>query len=119
MTMIPPIGSIPGVGEGVSAAAWKIPSLPGLDGAPVGGDGAPKVGGGQGAGFGDLLTRALDGVNDKQVEAAQASRDLALGTADPTKAVVALEQAKLTMQFAATVRTKTVEAIQDIFRTQI
>ena len=42
------------------------------------------------------------------------------GTAsDPTTAVVAVERAQLAMQLASQLRTKGVEALQDIFHTQV
>jgi flagellar hook-basal body complex protein FliE len=46
--------------------------------------------------------------------------NLAAGTAaDPSAAVMAIERARLAMQLAAQVRTKGVEALQEIFHTQI
>ena len=55
-----------------------------------------------------------------QVEAAHGAQELAAGTAqDPTAVVMAVERAQLSMQLAAQVRTKLVEAAQDIFHTQV
>ena len=45
---------------------------------------------------------------------------LAAGTAeDPTAVVMAVERAQLSMQLASQIRTKVVEAAQDIFHTQV
>ena len=48
------------------------------------------------------------------------SQALATGQAtDPTSVVMAVERAQLAMQLAAQIRTKAVEAAQDIFHTQV
>ena len=55
-----------------------------------------------------------------QNEAASASQALASGQAtDPTAVVMAVERAQLAMQLASQIRTKAVEAAQDIFHTQV
>jgi flagellar hook-basal body complex protein FliE len=67
-----------------------------------------------------MLGEQLGKLEDLQVNAADASRSLADGTAsDPTAAVVAVERAQLAMQLASQLRTKGVEALQDIFHTQV
>ena len=49
-----------------------------------------------------------------------ASQALATGQAtDPTAVVMAVERAQLAMQLAGQIRTKAVEAAQDIFHTQV
>ena len=49
-----------------------------------------------------------------------ASQALATGQAsDPTSVVMAVERAQLAMQLASQIRTKAVEAAQDIFNTQV
>ena len=53
-------------------------------------------------------------------EAADAAQALATGQAsDPTAVVMAVERAQLAMQLASQIRTKAVEAAQDIFHTQV
>ena len=48
------------------------------------------------------------------------SQALATGQAtDPTAVVMAVERAQLSMQLAGQIRTKAVEAAQDIFHTQV
>ncbi|MFL5826706.1 MAG: flagellar hook-basal body complex protein FliE [Thermoleophilaceae bacterium] len=74
----------------------------------------------QGGGFGGALGKAVSGLEQSQTDAAAASQSLADGTAaDPTNVVMAVERARLEMQMASQVRTKAVEAFQDIFHTQV
>ena len=85
-------------------------------------DGTPTTGAAQGAGggFGQMLSNQLGALEKTQNSAADASRSLADGTAtDPTQAVVAVERAQLSMQLASQLRTKGVEALQDLFHTQV
>ncbi len=85
----------------------------------IAGDGA-GAGTTQPGGFGDMLGQALGSVAADQQHAAQAARDLATGqAADPTAVVMAVERAQLSMQMAAQIRTKAVEAAQDIFHAQV
>src|SRR5262245_463333 len=73
-----------------------------------------------GAGFGDMLGTALGSVAADQQNASAASRALATGQAsDPTAVVMAVERAQLSMQLASQIRTKVVEAAQDIFHSQV
>jgi flagellar hook-basal body complex protein FliE len=81
-----------------------------------GADGATQ----SGSGFGDMLGKAIDSVAADQENASAASRALATGQAsDPTAVVMAVERAQLSMQLASQIRTKVVEAAQDIFHTQV
>jgi flagellar hook-basal body complex protein FliE len=74
----------------------------------------------QGASFGSMLGNQLSALEQGQNQAADASRALADGTAsDPAQAVIAVERAQLSMQLASQMRTKGVEALQDIFHTQV
>lgn len=73
-----------------------------------------------GAGFGDVLGKSLQSLATTQNEAAEAAQALATGQAsDPTAVVMAVERAQLAMQLASQIRTKAVEAAQDIFHTQV
>lgn len=73
-----------------------------------------------GSGFGDMLGKSVQSLADSQTEAASASQALATGQAsDPTAVVMAVERAQLAMQLASQIRTKAVEAAQDIFHTQV
>jgi flagellar hook-basal body complex protein FliE len=71
-------------------------------------------------GFGGMLTNAISSLDQSQTQAAGAAQSLVNGTAtDPTSVVMAVERAQLAMQLASQVRTKAVEAEQDIFHTQV
>ncbi len=77
---------------------------------------APPAGGG----FGQLLGQSLQSLQATQDEAAGAAQALATGQAtDPTAVVMSVERAQLAMQLASQIRTKAVEAAQDIFHTQV
>jgi flagellar hook-basal body complex protein FliE len=96
----------------VSGAEWQIAPLEQTQG--VGGGGL------SGGGFGDMLGDALGSLAQSQTDAAAGAQQLAAGTAqDPTSVVMAVERAQLSMQLASQIRTKLVEAAQDIFHTQI
>jgi flagellar hook-basal body complex protein FliE len=98
------------------ASEWRIEPIAGGP-AKVDGAAPEKSGGG---GFADLLGGALEGLAASQTEAAQAAQALATGqAADPTAVVMAVERAQLSMQLASQIRTKAVEAAQDIFHTQV
>jgi flagellar hook-basal body complex protein FliE len=71
-------------------------------------------------GFGGMLGSALESLATSQTEAASGAQALATGTAeDPTSVVMAVERAQLSMQLASQIRTKLVEAAQDVFHTQV
>ena len=75
---------------------------------------------GTGSGFGDMLGKSIQSLADSQTEASNAAQALATGQAsDPTAVVMAVERAQLAMQLASQIRTKAVEAAQDIFHTQV
>lgn len=70
--------------------------------------------------FGSVLAEQVTKLGALQHDAADAARALATGTAtDPSTAVVAVERARLAMQLAAQLRTKGVEAINDVMHTQV
>jgi flagellar hook-basal body complex protein FliE len=86
----------------------------------VGGVGGAQATPQTGSGFGDMLGKSLQSLADSQTEASSASQALATGQAsDPTSVVMAVERAQLAMQLASQIRTKAVEAAQDIFHTQV
>ena len=73
-----------------------------------------------GTNFGSLLGQSLQSLQSSQDQAAAASNALATGQAtDPTAVVMAVERAQLAMQLAGQIRTKAVEAAQDIFHTTV
>jgi flagellar hook-basal body complex protein FliE len=109
MPTIPSMGGISSVGGGGSE--WSIGAL----------DGTPTSGAASGgSSFASALGDQLGALQKTQNVAADASRSLADGTAtDPTKAIVAVERAQLSMQLASQLRTKGVEALQDLLHTQV
>jgi flagellar hook-basal body complex protein FliE len=79
----------------------------------------PAPAGGQGGGFAAALSDQIGALEKTQVDAADASRRLATGEGSAEDAVMAVERARLSMQMASTLRTKSVEAIQDLLHTQV
>jgi flagellar hook-basal body complex protein FliE len=70
--------------------------------------------------FGNVLTGQISKLTDLQNEASSASQQLATGQAtDPTAVVMAVERAQLAMQLAGQLRTKGVDALNDILHTQV
>ena len=95
----------------VSGAEWQVTPPQANDGAAATSDGS---------GFGSMLSNSLSSLAQTQTDAASAAQDLATGQAsDPTSVVMAVERAQLAMQLAGQIRTKAVEAAQDIFHTQV
>ena len=91
-----------------SGAEWQIGGAQSTPGAEAAG------------GFGDVLTGQISKLSDLQTQAADASMQLATGQAtDPTAVVMAVERAQLAMQLAGQLRTKGVEALNDILHTQV
>ena len=96
----------------VSGPEWSVGQV-----APVE---APGAAGQSGGGFAGALGKAMGSLQADQTAASEAATGLATGTAtDPTQAVMALERARLSMQLAGQIRTKAVDALQDIFHTQV
>jgi flagellar hook-basal body complex protein FliE len=101
-----------------SGADWNVGGVGGVGG-DVGGA-VGETGASEGSSFGSMLGDQIGKLEGLQNQAADASRGLADGTAtDPTAAIVAVERAQLAMQLASQLRTKGVEAMQDILHTQV
>jgi flagellar hook-basal body complex protein FliE len=99
----------------VNGPDWQIGSIGSIDG-PGAGTAAPAAG----SGFGGLLAKQIGQLDSLQQDAATASQQLATGQAtDPSQTVMAIERAQLAMQLASQIRTKGVDALQEIFHTQI
>lgn len=98
----------------VRGGEWSV-SL-GDTGVPGAGGAASKPGG---SGFGGLLASQIGALEKLQTDAATGAQALAAGNADPTHVVMAVEKARLSMQLASQIRTKSVEAFQEIFHTQV
>ena len=112
---------IPSIGIGpLGAGEWSVGGV----GAGVPSPGATinsaSNGGGSGPSFGDALTNAIGALENTQVNATQASQQLATGQAtDPTKAITAVENASLAMDFASQIRNQIDTAATTLFQTQV
>jgi flagellar hook-basal body complex protein FliE len=85
----------------------------------IGGAQAPAGTPGAGS-FGSMLGQQIGKLTDLQTDAASASQALATGQAtDPTSVVMSVEKAQLAMQLAGQLRTKGVEAVQEILHTSV
>lgn len=108
--VVPPAGAIPPA----SGGEWSVGA--------VGDAAASKAAAAEqpGNGFGAMLGDAVAGLQAQQEAAATQATELAAGEAQDITAVVsAVEQASLSMQLAAQLRNKAVEAYTEIFRTQV
>ena len=75
----------------------------------------PAASGGEG--FTETLKNAVAAVNDMQLDARDAAIAVASGRApDSAQAIVAIEKANISFQFALQIRNKLLEAYQDIMR---
>jgi len=71
-------------------------------------------------GFSGTLTNAINSLEQTQVQGTDAAQGLATGQlSDPTQAITAVENASLAMDLASQIRTKLVDATQNIFQTQV
>ncbi len=107
----PATGASSGVGGVGGVSGTESPTSP---------SGVEGTGGGESSGFGEALTQAISSLDKTQQSADGAAQALATGTAsNPESAVVTVENAQLAMQLASQIRTKAVEAAQQIFQTQV
>jgi flagellar hook-basal body complex protein FliE len=96
----------------IGGPEWRVDGIGGVEGATPG----PASGGSFGGALADQIGK-LDAI---QQDAAKAAQDLASGRAeDPSATVMAIERARLSMQLAAQIRTKGVEALQEVLRTTV
>jgi flagellar hook-basal body complex protein FliE len=110
--IIPAIGSLAGQLSGTGGAGGAAEGLLGGS-TPAGSTPA-------GSSFGGALTQAISSLESSQQASDAASQALATGTVkDPEAAISTVEDAALSMQLAAQIRTKAVEATQTIFQTQV
>jgi len=73
-----------------------------------------------GQSFSQLLSDALENVNDLQKKADQASTDLATGRIeDISQVVIAAEKASVALQLTVQVRNKMLESYQEMMRMQV
>ena len=115
-----PVSAIgtPGIGERAlprpAGGEWSVGSIGNADPARKAAAADPADG------FGSMLSGAIGQLEHTQQVAAAQSQALATGqTQDVTSVVTAVQEASLSMQLAAQVRNKAVEAYSEIFHTQI
>jgi flagellar hook-basal body complex protein FliE len=103
----------------VNGIDWQVPGIDGNIPGGAGPDATQGTGTGQES-FGSMLANQVQNLQGLQNDAASQSQALASGQAtDPSQVVMAVERARLGMQLASQIRTKLVEAQQDIFHTQV
>ena len=99
----------------VGGADWSVGSV-----GPVEDAGSAGAAGASGSGFGGMLAKQIGQLDSLQQDAATASQELATGQAtDPSATVMTIERARLAMQLASQIRTKGVDALQEIFHTSV
>ncbi|HEY0383384.1 MAG TPA: flagellar hook-basal body complex protein FliE [Candidatus Elarobacter sp.] len=105
----PSVGPIPGTGAGISPDGTAgVTGVTGVTGTA------------EATSFRDTVKSMLADVNDKINVSDQAQRDLASGkTNDLQKVVTSVEEANLALNFTMSMRTKLLEAYQEIARMQI
>ena len=105
--------AVPGTFVPDIGAATKLDERPNVGPIP----GAGEV---QGTSFKDTVKSMLADVNDKITASDQATRDLADGkTNDLQKVVTSVEEANLALNFTMAMRSKLLEAYQEIARMQV
>ena len=78
--------------------------------------GADKVG----SSFADMLSNRLDSLSEGQNAGNQAAQDIATNRVDDVaQAMLKVEKANVSLQFATQVRNKAIEAYQEILRMQV
>jgi flagellar hook-basal body complex protein FliE len=101
-----------------TGADWNVGSIGSIG--SVDSTGSDAQGGTSGASFSSLLGQSIQSLQNTQDQAQTAATQLATGQAsDPTSVVMSVERAQLAMQLASQIRTKAVEAAQDIFHTTV
>lgn len=114
--MIPAIsGAIGPLGP----SEWSVGSVGGLGADATTGTapGAPASGSGS---FSNALGSALDSLESTQADGTTAAQQLATGQlSDPTQAITAVENASLAMDLASQIRSKLVDATNQVFQTQV
>lgn len=69
--------------------------------------------------FSDYLKQAIDSVAQQEEAARTTTEQFILGQVDVSELMIVSEQAKLSLQLTAQVRTRIIEAYQEIMRMQI
>ena len=108
-------GGLQAIGTRPAAGLPPAGGLPGATGSPAAGGAASKPGG-----FVELFGKMVDEVNDKQLAAEQAVRDLASGRTESVHDVMIAEaEAEISFRLLSQTRNKLVDAYKEIMRMQI
>jgi flagellar hook-basal body complex protein FliE len=111
---------VPGTFVPDMGSAVQLDERPNAGPIPGGAAGVSGIGETQAPSFKDTVKAMLEGVNDKVNASDQAQRDLASGkTNDLQKVVTSVEEANLTLNFTMAMRSKLLEAYQEISRMQM
>jgi flagellar hook-basal body complex protein FliE len=115
------IPAISGAIGPLGAGEWSVGSVGSVGStAGVAQDPNAIAGTSGGGSFSGTLTNAINSLEQTQVQGTTASQQLATGQlSDPTQAITAVENASLAMDLASQIRTKLVDATQNIFQTQV
>jgi flagellar hook-basal body complex protein FliE len=111
---------VPGTFVPDMGAATKLDERPNVGPIPGGAAGVAGSGEAPGASFKDTVKSMLADVNDKVNVSDQNQRDLAAGkTNDLQKVVTSVEEANLALNFTMAMRSKLLEAYQEVSRMQL
>jgi flagellar hook-basal body complex protein FliE len=115
------IPAISGAIGPVGPSEWSVGSVGSVGSAPGAAQDPNAIAGATGDGsFSGTLTNAISSLEQTQVQGTNAAQGLATGqVSDPTQAITAVENASLAMDLASQIRTKLVDATQNIFQTQV
>jgi flagellar hook-basal body complex protein FliE len=111
------IPAISGAIGPLGPAEWSVGSI---GGAAQNGIAGVDASGGTGGSFSSALTGAIDSLDRSQGVASTAATQLADGqSADPTKAITAVENASLSMDLASQIQSKLITDLNTIYQTQV
>jgi len=83
-------------------------------------DNKEDISGKDSIGFGELLKKKLDEVNDNQVKAEDTTQKFIKGDeSDVHKVMLDTEEAKMSLELAVQIRNRFIEAYQELNRTQL
>jgi flagellar hook-basal body complex protein FliE len=106
------IPAISGAIGPLGPSEWSVPGV-----GSIAGGTAPTSGS---SSFSGALSNAVDSLESTQADGTNAAAQLATGQlSDPTKAITAVENASLAMDLASQIRTKLVDATNQVFQTQV
>jgi flagellar hook-basal body complex protein FliE len=115
------IPAISGAIGPIGPSEWSVGSVGSVGSTPGAVQDPNAIAGASGGNsFSGTLTNAINSLEQTQVQGTSAAQGLATGQlSDPTQAITAVENASLAMDLASQIRTKLVDATQNIFQTQV